>query len=195
MKLSTFRGAQLCPQFQGYSLVSPLRQSLIHSRPPRAERLRAYPVGCPSPLQSAPRGKGLQDPGLGEEGAVPCRPSNYHFGSQRPARRHQEGGRRVTAAARDRPEPAPATTDTYLTRQSSAAETPPLGAPAQARDSNLQAPRPSQRAASTSGCSPLGPKARRIHGRPRKGMPGRLGKPSVSPQPPNPLYSGFLLTP
>lgn len=55
----------------------------------------------------------------------PCRPANYPIGSQPPASRHEEGGRRVTAAARDRPETAPTAADTYLTRQSSAAETPP----------------------------------------------------------------------
>lgn len=50
---------------------------------------------------------------------------HFHIRSRRAARRHQEGGFRVTAATRDRPEPEPAAADTYLTHQSAAAETTP----------------------------------------------------------------------
>lgn len=122
----------------------------------RAERFRAWPTEEAKTSGSAARPKDQDRRVRGSERRAPCpripasplssrctpNPAafHYHVGSQRPARRHQEGGRRVTAAARDRPEPAPAAADTYLTRQSAAAETTPRGALAHARSSNSQAP-------------------------------------------------------
>lgn len=160
------------------------------------------PWGAPAPprLCRALQGQGPHDPGPKDPGldgllavrTEPCRPPNYHVGWPRPARRHQEGGRRVSAAARDRPETAPAAADTYLTRQASAAETPPRGAPAHAPNSNPLAPLPGRPAASTSGSPPLGPKVRLILGRAtglEKGWVGATGKPA-----PRALCS-FLLTP
>lgn len=103
---------------------------------------------------------------------------HYHIRSQRPARCHQEGGRKDTTAARDRPEPEPAAADTYLARQSAPAETTPRGAPAHAHSSNSRAPPPCQPFPFRK--PPLGPKDRLI-------FCLRITGPSLS--------ASFLLTP
>lgn len=145
VKLPTFPGRSALPRHNPKSvhIHFTLKTTLFHGGVPSVEtegrevQSLAHGGSEGQRLCSASQGPGLRGPGLSgghpAQGLQPRRSPrgrhrdlmafHFHIRSRRPARRHQEGGFRVTAAARDSPEPEPAAANTYLTAS------PPLPRP------------------------------------------------------------------